>query len=114
MAKSNGQIVTCDRCGKHTFLKCTGEGEADGGFTRWNEFEDLPNGWGLVAVPNSLGWVGNGNAYNGYIEVCDDCRKLWDNLIIDGFLKGTKFERSAEDGKSIHSTTQKDDEKQKV
>lgn len=98
MAKVNGQLVTCDRCGKQIFRKCTGEGEADGGFTRWNDFESMPDGWDLVAVPSSLGWVGNGNAYNGYIQVCSDCHKLWDEIIIEGFLKGTKYERAAEDG----------------
>ena len=30
---------TCDRCGKQVFLKAIGEGELDGGFTRWNKFE---------------------------------------------------------------------------
>lgn len=43
--KTNGRLVTCDRCGKTVFLKCTGEGECDGGFTRWNTFESLPEGW---------------------------------------------------------------------
>lgn len=48
MAEVNGKIVMCDRgqCGATVFLKCTGEGETDGGFTRWNKFEPLPEGWG--------------------------------------------------------------------
>ena len=45
MSKVNGQIVTCDACGGTVFAKCTGEGEADGGYTRWNNFE-RPEGWG--------------------------------------------------------------------
>ena len=98
MAKVNGQIVTCDRCGKQIFRKCTGEGEMDGGFTRWNTFEAMPDGWDLVAVPSSLGWVGNGNAYNGYILVCADCHKLWDEIVIEGFLKGTPYYMEVEDG----------------
>ena len=40
-----GKLVSCDRCGEQIFLKCTGEGERDGGFTRWNEFEPFPEGW---------------------------------------------------------------------
>lgn len=40
MARENGQLRTCDRCGKTIFLKTTGEGERDGGFTRWNKFEE--------------------------------------------------------------------------
>lgn len=46
MAEVNGKMVTCDRCGKSIFLKCTGEKEMDGGFTRWNTFEKLPDTWG--------------------------------------------------------------------
>lgn len=45
MATVNGKITICDRCGAQTFSACTGEGERDGGFTRWNTFEPLPNGW---------------------------------------------------------------------
>lgn len=45
MAEVNGKLVTCDRCGAQVFLKCTGERERDGGFTRWNTFEPFPEGW---------------------------------------------------------------------
>lgn len=45
MAEINGKLVTCDRCDKQVFLKCVGEGETDGGYTRWNKFEDFPEGW---------------------------------------------------------------------
>lgn len=45
MAEQNGKLVTCDRCDKMIFLKSTGEGERDGGFTRWNIFEPFPVGW---------------------------------------------------------------------
>lgn len=44
MARQNGQLRTCDRCGKTIFLKTTGEGELDVGYTRWNKFEDA-KGW---------------------------------------------------------------------
>lgn len=96
MAKVNGQIVSCDRCGSEIFLKCTGEDEADGGFTRWNEFEPLPEGWDFVAVPKSVGWPGSGNAYNGYLQVCPECHKLWDKIVIEGFLKGTQYGKKEE------------------
>ena len=46
MAEFCGKMVICDRCGKSIFLKTTGEGETDGGYTRWNNFEPLPNDWG--------------------------------------------------------------------
>ena len=97
MSKMNGQIVTCDRCGAHIFRKCTGEGETDGGFTRWNNFESLPVGWDFVAVPRSIEWTECGNAYNRYLQVCPTCHKLWDEIIIEGFLKGTPYYPEAED-----------------
>lgn len=45
MAVVNGRKHTCDRCGLETFCRCIGEGEMDGGYTRWNKFEALPDGW---------------------------------------------------------------------
>ena len=45
MSEQCGKLVTCDRCGKNVFLKCIGEGETDGGYTKWNKFEEAPNGW---------------------------------------------------------------------
>jgi hypothetical protein len=45
MAEKKGKLVSCDRCGEEVFLKCTGESATDGGYTRWNKFEDLPHGW---------------------------------------------------------------------
>lgn len=91
MAKVYGQIVTCDRCGAEIFRKCIGEGELDGGRTRWNKFEEMPNGWDLVAIPKSLGRVGNGNEHNGYLYVCPDCHNLWDKIVMEGFPKGTPY-----------------------
>lgn len=46
MAEMNGRLIICDRCGETAFLKCTGEKERDGGYTRWNTFEAPPEGWG--------------------------------------------------------------------
>lgn len=47
MSRANGRMLTCNRCGEWIFLKCTGEGEADGGYTRWNNFEPAPR-WGYI------------------------------------------------------------------
>lgn len=47
MSCKNGQMMTCDRCGDWIFLKCTGEGEMDGGYTRWNNFEPAV-GWEYI------------------------------------------------------------------
>ena len=45
MSFVNGRKYMCDRCQEETFCKCVGEGASDGGFTRWNKFEPLPEGW---------------------------------------------------------------------
>lgn len=45
MAEINGKLIICDRCGTTAFCKCAGEGERDGGYTRWNKFEPAPEGW---------------------------------------------------------------------
>lgn len=45
MSSKNGKLMVCDRCVESIFLECIGEGEADGGYTRWNKFESCPIGW---------------------------------------------------------------------
>lgn len=45
MAQKVGKMIVCDRCGYSVFLECIGEGETDGGYTRWNKFEAAPKGW---------------------------------------------------------------------
>ena len=45
MAEKVGKMITCDRCGNSVFLECIGEGETDGGYTRWNNFEAAPESW---------------------------------------------------------------------
>ena len=92
MSEVNGQLCTCERCGFQIFRKAIGEGEADGGYTRWNKFEDYPDGWGLVGVPED-----NGARY-GYIRVCPSCHDLWDKLINENFLKGTEYYKENDDG----------------
>lgn len=66
MAQVNGKLVTCDRCGAQVFLKCTGEGERDGGFTRWNKFEPFPEGWEVYHI------VG---------LICPDCHSKYKTII---------------------------------
>ena len=68
MSKVNGQMRTCDRCGVTVFLKCTGEGERDGGFTRWNEFEAAPKGW--------VHHIKTG-------DLCPDCNQEFSKLCTD-------------------------------
>lgn len=71
MAFENGRLYTCDRCGAQAFIKTIGDGEADGGYTRWNKFEPL-EGWGMS--PN----FGN---------LCPRCNAEWSHTI-DEFMKG--------------------------
>lgn len=44
--RTSGQLRKCDRCGSSVFLKCVGEGVTDGGYTRWNKFEEA-EGWSV-------------------------------------------------------------------
>lgn len=90
MSEVTGKLVACDRCGKQIFVRTIGEGEADGGFTRWNKFEPLPDGWDLVAVPK-ISRAESANAYNGYIRACPACHSLWNKVVNEHFLKGTKY-----------------------
>lgn len=69
MSEVNGKLVTCDRCGKSIFIKCTGEKELDGGYTRYNTFESLPEGWDWHTEVNRL---------------CPTCNEEW-NKLVDAF-----------------------------
>ena len=75
MASTNGQLRTCDRCGKTIFLETIGDGEADGGFTRWNKFEEAP------------GWS---REYN-IGDLCPECKRQYD-IMIDEFKSKLKTE----------------------
>lgn len=66
MAEKVGKMLICDRCGKTVFLECTGEGETDGGYTRWNKFEAAPDGWSYHLDIGRL---------------CPDCNALYEDLI---------------------------------
>ena len=66
MSEIKGLLVVCDRCGAQTFRKCTGEGEADGGYTRWNKFEPIAEGWEFLQV-----WKNKNH------RLCPSCAKEW-------------------------------------
>ena len=72
MAEVNGKLVTCDRCGAQVFLKCTDENERDGGYTRWNTFEDFPEGW---------------NYHSSVGRLCPDCNRKYEDMISE-FITG--------------------------
>lgn len=66
MSRVNGQLLICDRCRRVVFLKCTGEGETDGGYTRWNNFEPAPEGWEL---------------HHDVGLLCPECNSLWHDTV---------------------------------
>lgn len=53
MSEVKGMLKTYDRCGESIFLKTIGDRETDGGFTRWNKFEDAPEGWVYHSEPGT-------------------------------------------------------------
>lgn len=68
MANQIVKMIICDRCGDSVFLKCIGEGETDGGYTRWNKFEADPEGWAY---------------HSGIGKLCPKCNSLYTNMIKD-------------------------------
>lgn len=78
MTQINGRLTICDRCGEKVFSKYTGEGETDGGWTRWDKFEKLPEGW-----ESHLDNIG---------MLCPKCNKEYHELI-------KKFKGEANNGK---------------
>lgn len=80
--EQKGKLTFCDRCGTSVFSKVVGEGEADGGFTRWNKFEPLPEGW---------------DYHSGIGTVCPDCNRKYLTLI-DEFMD-TDYVKSKKEGK---------------
>lgn len=89
MSEVNGRLTTCERCGEQIFRKCVGEGEMDGGYTRWNKFEPYPDGWRIVSVPESV-------KKNGYVMVCPKCNSAWHQALFSHFIAGTQLEKAEE------------------
>lgn len=75
MSRANGCMRTCDRCGKQVFLKCVGEGEMDGGFTRWNKFEEA-TGWSVEEG-----------------DLCPDCTKQYKAMITEFWATAVNEEK---------------------
>ena len=77
MSQVNGQMRTCDRCGATVFLKRTGEGELDGGFTRWDCFE------------HADGWSVEHDVRDGKGDLCPECTKVR-RALLTSFWKEAK------------------------
>lgn len=75
MAKVNGRLITCDRCGKTIFVKAVSDREMDGGFTRWTEFE------------KAEGWT-----HESFIgDLCPECSQEYDCLKEEFKYKQKRF-----------------------
>lgn len=84
----HGQLSSCERCGAKIFRKCVGEGEADGGYTRWNKFEPYPEGWVLVNL-----FPLEQLADEKYVRLCPICSAEHDRIIrefMDTPMKGCR------------------------
>lgn len=45
MPETKGKLTICDRCGYEHFRKFIARGDADGGYTTYDKYEDLPETW---------------------------------------------------------------------
>lgn len=45
MAEVKGKMITCKRDNNWVFLKYLGEGDLDGGYTKHDKYEELPDDW---------------------------------------------------------------------
>ena len=75
MSRQKGELRTCDRCGKQIFCKSIGDGEMDGGYTRWNKFEQAE------------GWSVNNDG-----DLCSECTAEFEKLKADFWKKNESVE----------------------
>ena len=73
--RTEGILIQCDypRCDTQVMLAKTGEGEADGGYTRFNTYEPKPEGWGYVD--------GKDLCPDHYQEYLDMIQEFWDPIM---------------------------------
>lgn len=71
--RKEGRIVTCDRCSEFVFLQKTDEKLTDGGRTKYNTYEALPEGW------RRLG--------DGMVDLCPSCNKEYEDLMKEFYRK---------------------------
>lgn len=78
MAEVKGIIVTCDRCPETTIRKYLGEGELDGGYTKLDKYEPMPEGW------TSHYWLNL--VKNGTVIFCPKCTEKM-KTILNAFIQ---------------------------
>lgn len=75
MSRRDGRIYTCDRCGEQVFLRLIGKETLDGGFTSYNQFEKLPDGW----------------TFESRWDLCPECSRQYQQAI-DQFMGDERIE----------------------
>lgn len=71
MSEQIGKRLTCDRCGETIFLKWEGMSEFDGGYSKIQHFEKVPEGWGSVMGLGQL----CPKCYGEYIKLIEDFKE---------------------------------------
>lgn len=77
-----GKLIKCDRCGEQVFLPWISQDEFDGGYTRVDKFETVPEGWECVS-----------RYFHKYDlrNLCPKCTKEYEYMLSE-FWKGTILE----------------------
>ena len=63
-----GMLETCARCDKTIFLKHIETCSSDGGYSKWDKFEQLPEEW---------------SHHTGFGCLCPDCTSLLKKTLIE-------------------------------
>lgn len=66
MSEQIGKLLSCDRCGETIFLKWEGMSEFDGGYSKIQHFEKVPEGW---TKNRDVG------------DLCPDCSELYQTMM---------------------------------
>lgn len=77
MSTKLGKYYICDRCGTTLFFEKVGEGETDGGFTKFDKYEDA-EGW-ITVYPK----VSHGMRSSKLL--CPACSEKYDKLMCEFF-----------------------------
>ena len=74
LGEQKGLLLSCTKCSITGFRKYIGEGERDGGYTRWDKFEPVPEGW---LQETEFGYL------------CPNCAKTFKTLMTEFFGDNT-------------------------
>lgn len=72
MARKEGILITCDRCGNTKFLEYRGTNQTDGGYTTYPVYEKLPSDW---MHENAFGYL------------CPECARKFQTFCAEFFPK---------------------------